>query len=163
MSELRHLPSRLLALPMYLMLALTREGYRHALRTKVKMRMPQYAVLASLEEFGPCSQKAIAACVGFDKSDVTKIINDLETRALVRRMEDAEDNRRHRVMLTSKGRQELRLGERELAASMRDFLRGLNLQEYRQLQRLLLQAIQVHDDRFRSNTSSGGGSFSPPS
>jgi MarR family transcriptional regulator, lower aerobic nicotinate degradation pathway regulator len=153
MSESRHLPGRLLALPMYLMLALTREGYRHAVRSKVEMRIPQYAVLAVLDEFGPSSQKAIADRIGFDKSDVTKIINDLEVRTLVRRMEDAEDSRRHRVTLTPKGRQKLHSGEQELTASMRDFLRGLDAQEYRLLQRLLLKAIEVHDDRFRSATS----------
>jgi DNA-binding MarR family transcriptional regulator len=149
MSE-RCLPQRLLALPMYVMLALTREGYRYAVRSKVQIRMPQYAVLAVLDQLGPSSQKAIAESIGFDKSDVTKIINDLESRALVQRQEDSEDSRRHRVTLTAKGRRQLNAGEEELTASMKEFLRGLSEQEYRQLHGLLLKAIEVHDVRFRA-------------
>jgi DNA-binding MarR family transcriptional regulator len=144
------LPQRLLALPMYVMLALTREGYRHAVRSKVQIRMPQYAVLAVLDQLGPSSQKAIAESIGFDKSDVTKIINDLESRAFVQRQEDTEDSRRHRVTLTAKGRRQLNASEQELTASMKEFLRGLSEQEYLQLHGLLLKAIEVHDVRFRA-------------
>jgi DNA-binding MarR family transcriptional regulator len=149
MSE-HHLPERLLALPMYLMLALTREGYRHAVRSKVHIRMPQYAVLAVLDQLGPSSQKAVAESIGFHKSDVTKIINDLESRTLVQRQEDAADSRRHRVTLTAKGKRQLEASDRELTASMKEFLRGLSEQEYSELQRLLLKAIWVHDARFRA-------------
>jgi DNA-binding MarR family transcriptional regulator len=149
MSE-RCLPERLLALPMYVMLALTREGYRHAVRSKVQIRMPQYAVLAVLDQLGASSQKAIAESIGFDKSDVTKIINDLESRALVQRQEDTEDSRRHRVTLTAKGRRQLNASEEELTASMKEFLRGLSEQEYLQLHGLLLKAIEVHDVRFQA-------------
>lgn len=148
MSE-RRLPERLLALPMYVMLALTREGYRHGLRSRLQIRMPHYAVLTILDQLGPSSQKAIVESIGFHKSDVTKIINDLERHALVQRQEDTEDSRRHRVTLTAKGRRQLAASAEELTASMREFLRGLNDQEYRELQGLLLKAIEVHDARFR--------------
>jgi DNA-binding MarR family transcriptional regulator len=91
------LPTGLLSLPMYVMLALTREGYRHALRTKLQIRMPAYAVLAVLDHLGPSSQMAIAEVIGFHKSDVTKIINELESHGLVQREEDSEDSRRRRT------------------------------------------------------------------
>jgi DNA-binding MarR family transcriptional regulator len=142
------LPGRLIALPMYLMLALTREGYRHAVRSNHKVLMPQYAVLSVLAEFGPSSQQELAARIGFDKSDVTKVINRLEEDALVRRMKDEADRRRHSVSLTAKGRRQLEVSDSELAASMKEFLRGLSAQEYCQLHRLLLKAVQVHDPRF---------------
>lgn len=148
MTEYR-LPDRLLALPMYGMLALTREGYRHGVRANVQVRMPQYAVLAVLDQLGPSSQKSVAEATGFHKSDVTKIINGLQARALVRRQEDAGDSRRHRVTLTPKGKRRLATAADELTASMRQFLRGLTDQEYRELQRLLRKAIEVHDPRFR--------------
>lgn len=143
------LPERLLSLPMYVMLALTREGYRHGVRSGLKIRMPHYAVLAILDQRGPISQKLIVESIGFHKSDVTKIINDLETHALVERQEDTEDSRRHRVTLTAKGKRQLEASAQELTASMRGFLRGLNDLEYRELKRLLVKAIEVHDARFR--------------
>jgi DNA-binding MarR family transcriptional regulator len=147
------MPERLLALPMYLMVELSREGYRHAVKSGVEIRMPQYAVLAVLAEIGSCSQKAIAERIGFDKSDLTKIINELERSGLVQRLQDEEDSRRHSVTLTAKGKRQLEVSDRELTASMKAFLHGLNAQEYRQLQQLLLKAMQAHDERFGTSAS----------
>jgi DNA-binding MarR family transcriptional regulator len=154
MTDSHRLPGRIVALPMYLMLALTREGYRHAVRSKLPIRMPHYAVLAALAEFGSSSQQGIAERIGFDKSDVTKMINRLEELALVQRTEDEADRRRHSVSLTAKGRRQLETSDKEVVASMRTFLKGLSAQEYRQLQLLLLKAIQVHDPRFACNPPS---------
>jgi len=154
----RHrLPDRVLALPMFLMLSLTRLGYRHALSSQIELRMPQYVVLAVLDDSGPCSQKAIAESMDFDKSDVTKLVNELEERGFVRRAEDHEDRRRHRVLLTAKGRSQLEASDRELNASMKTFLSALSPAEYRQLQQLLLKAIRAHDARFGASESGGGG------
>jgi len=136
---------------MYLMLALTREGHRHAVQSKIHIRMPHYAVLATLAEFGSSSQQEIAERIGFDKSDVTKIINALEEQELLRRTTDEADRRRHSVTLTAKGRRQLDASDREIVASMRSFLRGLSSPEYQQLQQLLLKALQVHDPRFVSS------------
>jgi DNA-binding MarR family transcriptional regulator len=133
---------------MFLMVALTREGYRHALRGKLEIRMPDYAVLAVLAESGDSSQQTIVERVGFDKSDVTKIINRLESQSLVQRSDDKVDLRRHSVALTAKGRRQLEASDKELVHSMKTFLRGLHPQEYQQLQQLLLKAIRVHDQRF---------------
>jgi DNA-binding MarR family transcriptional regulator len=137
---------------MYLMLALTKEGYRHAVRSKLEFRMPDYAVMSVLAEFGASDQRTLAERVGFDKSDVTKIINRLEDRSLVRRTEDPADHRRHSVALTAKGTRQLEMSDQELVDSMKVFLRGLDAEEYRELQRLLLKAIQVHDRRFTSDS-----------
>jgi DNA-binding MarR family transcriptional regulator len=148
MTNDRRQPRRLMALPMYIMLALGREGYRNSLKMGLKIRMPHYAVMAILAEFGPSSQRSIAECAGFDKSDVTKIVNDLENQKLVRRLEDKEDTRRHRVTLTSKGKRQLETSDKELNNASQAFLRGLTPEEYRQLNQLLLKAIQVYDERF---------------
>src|SRR5271163_3840355 len=110
--------------------------------------MPDYAVMAVLADFGASDQRTIAERVGFDKSDVTKIINRLEGKLLVRRTEDEADRRRHRVALTAKGGRQLEVSDKELVDSMKVFLRGLDAEEYRQLQQLLLKAIQIHDKRF---------------
>jgi DNA-binding MarR family transcriptional regulator len=147
-TSMQQLPDRVLALPVYLMLALIREGYRHAVRSKVDLRMPHYVVLAVLEEAGPCNQKQIAECIALDKSDVTKLMNELESRGLVQRVNDLQDRRRHRVTLTIKGKRQLEASDRELNSSMKMFLSGLSETEYEQLQRLLLKAIRAHDPRF---------------
>jgi len=142
------LPERVLKLPVYLMLALTREGYRHAVKSGVKLRMPHYVVLSILANSEPCSQKEIAEQIALDKSDVTKMMNELESLGLVQRVEDAQDRRRHSVHLTTKGKKQLDSSDRELNESMRDFLSALSEAEYRQLQHLLLKALRRHDARF---------------
>jgi DNA-binding MarR family transcriptional regulator len=143
------LPSRLLALPMYLMYSLTRQGYQQAVENpQIKLRMPQYGVLAALEEFGPTNQKAIAERIGFDKSDVTKILNALQAEGFVERTEDERDRRSHSVRLTAKGRRQVEASEKELLTAMRHFLRGLNGSEFDQLRKLLLKAMRLHDARF---------------
>src|SRR5207248_11203820 len=78
----QQLPDRVLALPVYLMFALTREGYRHAVRSKVDLRMPHYVVIAVLEEAGPCNQQQIAECIALDKSDDTKLNDELHSREI---------------------------------------------------------------------------------
>jgi DNA-binding MarR family transcriptional regulator len=133
---------------MYVMLALSRVGYQHAVQNKVKMRIPHYAVLASLAEFGPDSQQSISQRIGFDKSDVTKIINALEAEQLVERKEDKEDRRRHWVTLTAKGKKQLELSDKEIVAAMKDFLGALSSAEYEQLLKLLRKAMAAHDPRF---------------
>lgn len=148
MSKPHDLPERLLELPMYVMMALQREGYRRALESGVRIRMSHYAVLAVLAQFGPSSQKQIAERLGFDKSDATRIINQLEDQALIQRAEDEADRRRHTVSMTAKGRKQLEARDAELGACMRLFLRGLSSAEYQQLKRLLRKAMQVHDGRF---------------
>jgi DNA-binding MarR family transcriptional regulator len=149
--SMQRLPDRVLALPVYLMLALTREGYRHAVRSKVDLRMPHYVVLAVLDEAGPCNQKQIAESIALDKSDVTKLMNELESRGLVQRVNDPQDRRRQRVTLTAKGKRQLEISGRELNTSMKMFLSGLSEIEYQELQRLLLKAIRAHDPRFGGN------------
>ncbi|MBS1969393.1 MAG: MarR family transcriptional regulator [Bdellovibrionales bacterium] len=143
------LPTRLLDLPMYLMLILSRIGYRNAVQSKIKFRMPEYAVMATLEEFGPSNQQALAQRVGFDKSDVTKIINNLEAAGFLSRKEDHEDRRRYWVNLTTSGKRQLEHAEREITETMKSFLGGLSSSEYKMLQKLLLKALAKHDSRFQ--------------
>jgi DNA-binding MarR family transcriptional regulator len=142
------LPEALTDLPMYLMLRLTREGYQHAVRSKLKFRMPDYAVLALLAEFGALDQKTIGERLQFDKSDITKIINSLESEGIVERKENKNDGRSHLVSLTSKGRKQTEEIGTEISKSMRQFLSGLSSGEYEQLGKLLRKALVVYDDRF---------------
>jgi DNA-binding MarR family transcriptional regulator len=142
------LPRRILRLPMYLMLTLVREGYKHAMRSNLTLRMPDYVVLAVLNEFGPCDQRSITERLRFDKSDVTKILNTLEAQGLIERKEDKLDGRRHFVDLTPKGKKQVEQIGLEISESMKGFLKGLTASEYDQLSKLLLKALAAQDNRF---------------
>lgn len=144
------LPERLTDLPMYLMLRLSREGYQHAVRSKLKFRLPDYAVLSLIADIGAIDQKTIGERLQFDKSDITKIINSLEAEGIVERKENKNDGRSHLVSLTSKGRRQTEEIGIEISKSMRQFLSGLSSGEYEQLGKLLRKALAVHDDRFET-------------
>lgn len=121
------------------------------MRSNLTLRMPDYVVLAALNEFGPCDQRSITERLRFDKSDVTKILNTLEARGFIDRKEDKSDGRRHFVDLTAKGaRQVEQIGD-EISESMKSFLKGLTASEYDQLSKLLLKALAAQDNRFQES------------
>jgi len=87
-----------------------------------------YAVLALLEEDPRETQAAIADALGYDRSHVVRLLDELEERDLVARKRDPEDRRRHVVKMTPEGRKMLaklraivaRLDDHFLAPLVRD-------------------------------------------
>ena len=67
------------------------------------LRGYHYRLLAALEQWGPASQADLGRDTGIDRSDVTAILNDLESRRLIERRVDPDHKRRNIVSLTPKG------------------------------------------------------------
>ena len=95
-----------------------------------------FAVLATLDQYGPDSQANLARRTRIDRSDMVAALSGLEAAGAVVRDVDAADRRRNVVALSAAGRQRLA----ELAAALdvaqeqamapldaaeRDMLRGL--------------------------------------
>ena len=95
-----------------------------------------FAVLATLDEFGPDSQAGLSRRTRIDRSDMVAALSGLEAAGSVLREVDATDRRRNVVALSAAGRARLA----ELAAALevaqkqamapldaaeRDMLRGL--------------------------------------
>src|SRR5690242_12120090 len=59
-----------------------------------------YAVLATLDEFGPASQIAIGRRCGIDRSDTHATVNDLVDEGLAEREPDPQDRRRNIITIT---------------------------------------------------------------
>lgn len=152
------LPARLLKSPVFLMIMLTGEGRRRAIARGYRVRVPHFAVLAALDEFGPASQKEISERLRFDASDLVKVIDLLEEDGLVRRDRDPQDRRRHAIVLTPAGRRWLATRESDLLAGMAQFLGGLNASQQRTLQELLLQALAHIDPRVQLSAVQQPGS-----
>jgi DNA-binding MarR family transcriptional regulator len=71
---------------------------------RVGARKWHFAVLATLDEFGPLSQAGLSDRTGIYRSDLVAVINELTGRGEVERAPDPADRRRNTISLTDAGR-----------------------------------------------------------
>ncbi|MET9372870.1 MarR family winged helix-turn-helix transcriptional regulator [Streptomyces sp. NPDC003035] len=98
-----------------------------------------YAVLLHLDETPIRTQAALAEAIRADKTRIIAVLDDLETRGLIRRRPDPQDRRARLLSLTREGRElrdtvqsEIQKGEERLlsrlpAADREAFVRALRI------------------------------------
>ena len=132
-------PRRLQSMPTWLVGQVAVESRRvvgEALEAEGVNRS-QYALLASLEEFGAVSQAELSDRSGLDRSDVVRWVDELEVAGLVARTRDAGDRRRNVISLTAAGRRRLKALDGVLAKVQTAFLGALTATERDRLVALL--------------------------
>jgi DNA-binding MarR family transcriptional regulator len=140
-------PKELLVRPSFL---LKRLGYLIKDRTMAALEPTglspyDHAVLALLEEEPRETQATIADALGYDRSHLVGVLDDLEERGLIERRRDPSDRRRHLVTLTPAGKETL-TSLRSIAGRVEDeFFEPLDAEE-RETLRTLLQRLAAHHD-----------------
>ena len=124
-----------------------KEAYREAFE-EVGASPFHYSVLAVLEESPPETQATIADSLGYDRSWLVGLLDELEEKGLIERRRDPDDRRRHLVTLLPAGKEQLA----ELRAISKqvenEFLAPLDPDQRASLHALLLQLTVHHDPRY---------------
>ncbi len=131
-ARLRSLPTRLLSL------AATRADRQvNEALAAVAARKWHYAVLATLDEFGPASQAELSDRTRIYRSDLVGVVSELAGRGHVERAPDPADRRRNVITLTDGGRRRLLVLDEVVADVEAAVLEPLTAAERAELTRLL--------------------------
>jgi DNA-binding MarR family transcriptional regulator len=138
-------PAALLRLPGYALAhlgKLTRAALRQAFADH-GLSSSAYFVLMCLEEHDGLSQRELADLLSMDRSDLVRVIDDLEASGQVRRTPDPGDRRRHRLLITTAGSQASRRGTHLVDEATDELLSGLTPRDRATLHRLVLLALNT--------------------
>lgn len=105
-----------------------------------------YYVLASLRELDGLSQQQLGDRIGVDRSDMVRLIDELEGLGQVERARHPSDRRRYRLTLTPRGHKTLVRCEETLAAVTDHVFAALSTDERRTLHRLTLRALRQREE-----------------
>ena len=107
-----------------------------------------YSILAVLEESARETQATIADALGYDRSWLVGLLDELEAAGSIERRRDPADRRRHLVSLKPAGKKKL---ARLRAISQRvdeEFFAGLEPAKRESLHALLRELAAHHDPRY---------------
>lgn len=103
----------------------------------------RWQVLNCLDREGASSQSALSAATGQHPTGLSRVLEELETAACVRRARSVADKRRNVVELTRKGRARLEAGRPAVLAAYEQVLAPLAHHERKTLRDLLVKLLTI--------------------
>ena len=85
--------------------AMTKRFVQNAMQSGLDISLDQWMVLGPIWQFESASQKELGEITLKDKTSITRLVDILEKKNLVVRVEDQIDHRIKRVILTNAGKQ----------------------------------------------------------
>jgi len=138
MTEAPYAPSRIRALPSWLLGRAAARGHRLVAEALA-------GVLSAVAELGPVSQADLSRTLGIDPKDMVAVVNDLQQRRLVARTPDPADRRKNAITISAEGADCLRRTQR-LGDEANDELTGpLSAAEREQLVGLLRRIVEPEE------------------
>ena len=101
------------------------------------LRSGAFSSMAIIAANPGCSQNQLAKGLGMDKSAVVAIVDELETRGLVKRVRSADDRRRHALSLTAAGKATMNRMRSHVLKVGQPIREELSAREHQQLLSLL--------------------------
>lgn len=137
-------PERLWGTPTWLVGHVAGDAHRLIVEAISAAGRTDYAVLAGLAEFGPVSQAELGRRLGIDRSDISLVLDRLETGREVTRSPDPAHRSRKLVQVTPSGRRRLRALDADVGRAQDALLAPLDAAEAGQLVALLQRLVQHH-------------------
>ena len=120
-------------------------GDFHALLAPARMRVPEWRVLGTLSSGGGYTVGALARATLFKQPTLSKLLDRLEGRGLLRRMAGASDLRQALVELTPAGRRRIRpviARARRLEAERLRRFRKADVEAFKRLLRMFTDGFE---------------------
>ena len=96
----------------------------------VGLSMAKFGVLRTLAAAGePLTLTELASCQQCVRSNITQLVDRLESDGFVKRVDDSTDRRSIRAELTPLGREKQAAGERQLSMLMRDVTSAVSAED----------------------------------
>lgn len=96
-----------------------------------ELSLNQYSILSLVERNGACLSIHLAQDLQLKAASITYLVDSLEKRGLVKRVENTEDRRSHFVQLTKEGQEIIPIPEMNSIAT--DFFEHLNTDDQEML------------------------------
>lgn len=91
--------------------------------------IPEWKLLGQLYDNGSIKLSVLADLLSYDPPMVTKLVKQLEKKKMLKRQQDANDERAKIITITTSGKKLIESAEPDVRKTMREMLRGVSREE----------------------------------